>query len=309
MSMEQPPAGGGTVATKESMVPNGSDRPGLPDDFVIDLTDSAMARMADQHTVIDLRDHVVAAGEAGLITDTREKPKSGRPLDLLPGLELHVLDHEDADERWEKAERFVYDTYRQMDYCEVSPRQRVEVLQSWNDRSRFHVVFDENEEVVGTVRVIADAFEHLPVGMFERTDFVDPDPVAELSSLAVAPNARGLSVVVHLCRSAFVETWATGGSALVFLIDDWMVDLLADTYCLPIRSVGVQRFHMGGDVTPSAMTLRGPEFIDTARRNPHYWRWMTEAFTAQQVVDWELPIVLVDQRDTARAHDIVRALA
>jgi hypothetical protein len=296
------------VATNESMVSPRSERPGLPDDFVIDLTDAAMARMADQHTIIDLRDHVVAAGEAGLVTDTKERPKSGRPLDLLPGLSLHILDAEEADERWEKAERFVYDTYCEAGYCDLSPRSRVEVLQPWNDRSRFHVVFDEHEEVVGTVRVIRDAFEHLPVGMFERTDFVDPDPVAELSSLAVAPNARGLSVVVHLCRSAFVETWTRGGSALVFLIDDWMVDLLADVYALPIRSVGVQRFHMGGDVTPSAMTLRGPEFIETARLNPHYWRWMTEAFTAQQVADWELPIVLVDERDTERAAHVARVL-
>lgn len=161
-------------------------------------------------------------------------------------------------------------------------------------------MFDEEDRVIGTSRHIKGGYDDLPVGQFERTDFVDVNPISELSSLAVAPTARGMGTVVHLCRSVFVEAWTEGANALMFLIDDWMVRLLADTYVLPIRFVGEQRFHMGGDISPSSMTFRGREFLETARHNPHYWRWMTEAFTAQQVAEWELPIVLVDEPEPAR---------
>ena len=268
------------------------------DDVIVDVTDAAIARMHADDLIIDLRDHVVAGGKGGLARpETDDRPKSGRPLDLVEGLELAVL--EDEDERWEKAERFVYDTYCEMGYCRPSDRFRVEELQQWNEHSRFHVVFDEDEQVVGTARHIWGNYDKLPVGQFTRTDFIDHDPISELSSLAVAPTARGLGTVVHLCRSVFVEAWQGGANSLMFLIDDWMVKLLADSYVLPIRFVGEAHFHMGGDISPTSMTFTGQEFLDTARRNPHYWRWMTEAFTPQQVADWGLPIVLVDEPATA----------
>lgn len=263
------------------------------DDLVIDLRSETLARRASDDLIIDLRDHVVAAGKHGLARPETDKPKSGRPGDLGHGMRLEVIEEE--DERWEKAERFVYDTYREMEYCAASERCRVEELQRWNLHSNFHVVFDEDDQVIGTSRHIWGGFDDLPVGQFVRQDFVDDDPISELSSLAVAPTSRGLGTVVHLCRSVFAEAWQGGANALMFLIDDWMVRLLADTYVLPIRFVGDPHFHMGGDVAPTAMTFRGREFLDTARHNPHYWRWMTEAFAPQQVADWELPIVLVDE--------------
>jgi hypothetical protein len=272
------------------------------DDLIIDLRDHVLAQRASDDLIIDLRDHVVAAGKHGLARpETDDKPKSGRPGDLPEGCELVVLEEE--DERWEKAERFVYETYCEMQYCRPSERRRVEELQRWNERSNFHVVFDEEENVIGTSRHIWGRFDELPVGQFERTDHVDLDPVSELSSLAVAPTARGLGTVVHLCRSVFVEAWKGGANALMFLIDDWMVKLLADTYVLPIRFVGEPHFHMGGDVAPTSMTFTGRTFLETARQNPHYWRWMTEAFEPQQVVDWELPIVLVDEPEPT--HEVL----
>lgn len=266
---------------------------GLPDDFVIDLTDANVARLSDERTIIDLRDHVVAEGRGGIVeAEPDGRRVSGRPLDLAEGLELVILQEE--DERWEKAERFVYDTYCEMGYCSVSERNRVEELQDWNDRSEFHVVFDEHETVVGTSRIISDDYERLPIGNFTRTDFADPNPVKELSSVVVAPNLRGFSVVAYLCRSAFVRSMTDDANALVFLLEDGLIDLLANSYALPVRYFGDKRYYMGGDVSPSGMTLRGADFVDTARRNPHYWKWMLEAFTADEVNRYDLPIVLVD---------------
>jgi hypothetical protein len=293
-----------TEGTQQHATPTTTDE----DELVIDLRDATLAQREADEFIIDLRDHVVAAGKHGPARpETDDKPKSGRPQDLLPGLELVVLQEE--DERWEKAERFVYDTYCEMGYCKPSDRKRVEELQRWNHHSTFHVVFDEDEQVVGTSRHIWGGFDELPVGQFARTDFIDLDPVSELSSLAVAPTARGLGTVVHLCRSVFVEAWLGGANALMFLIDDWMVRLLADTYALPIRFVGDPHFHMGGDVAPTSMTFTGQEFLDTARRNPHYWRWMTEAFGPEKVAEYGLPIVLVDEPEVIDLRDGADATA
>jgi hypothetical protein len=243
-------------------------------DVVLDLT--------GDEPVIDLRE-----------TPSPARPVSGRPLDLDHGLTLRNLSTEDG-ETYARAERFVYEIYRAAGYCRESSRHRVEELQPWRDDCELWTVLDEEGTVLGTTRIIFGPWADLPVGQFRRIDDRDADPVAELSSLAIAPTARGLSVVVHLCRAAFVHSWRRGASALVCIIDGWMVDLLCDVYALPMRPVGAKRFHMGGDVTPSSMSFVGSEFEETARRNTGYWQWMTEAFTPEEIGRWDIPIVLDD---------------
>jgi hypothetical protein len=57
------------------------------------------------------------------------------------------------------------------------------------------------------------------------------------------------------------------------------------------------------------MTFTGQEFLDTARRNPHYWRWMTEAFGPEKVAEYGLPIVLVDEPEVIDLRDGADATA
>lgn len=257
-----------------------------PSPEVIDLRDDPTT---DTESEIDLRDGLVAAATLAS-TRTSARAVSGRPLDLAEGLTLVEID--EPDERWAQTERFVYEIYQEAGYCAESSRSYVEELQGWEHLSRLQVVFDEDGMVIGTARSIVGPFRQLPIGKFARLDHEDADPVAELSALAITPSARGISVVVHLCRAVFVDAWRKRASALMFAIDGWMVDLLADSYALPIRPIGSGEFYMGGDITPSGMTLRGSEFQDCARRNPGYWAWMTEAFTVEEIVDLKLPIVL-----------------
>lgn len=274
------------------------------DEVIIDITDGALARLAlyrevvsrghDGELVIDLRDDALVAGDREPQADPHEAHRSGRPLDLLAGCRLIRLTDRNSP-TWEKAEEFVYTNYRELDYCEPSPRGHVEELAPWHDRSTFHVVLDDDDHVVGTARLIHDSYGELPIGRFERNDHVDPDPVAELSSVVVQPNARGMSVVAHLCRSIFFDTLERDANAMVFLLEEGLIQLLRVHYGLPVRHYGESRYYMGGDVTPSGMSMAGHHFIDTARVNPRYWQWMTEWCTPEQVARWQLPIVLVDE--------------
>ena len=273
-------------------------------EVIIDITDGTLARLAlyeevlsrghDGELIIDLRDEELIAGEREPRSDPQNLNRSGRPIDLLDGMRLiRITDRNSAT--WEKAEEFVYTYYRQLEYCEPSPNGHVGELAPWHDRSTFHVVVDDDDHVVGTARLIHDRYDDLPIGAFTRNDRFDPDPVAELSSVVVQPNARGMGVVAHLCRSIFFDTLEREANALVFLLEDGLIRLLREHYGLPVRHYGDTRYYMGGDVTPSGMSMAGHHFVDTARVNPRYWQWMTEWCTPEQVARWQLPIVLVDE--------------
>lgn len=238
----------------------------------------------DEHDgteVIDLRDD----------PPTPFRAASGRPAELL---DHHRLITITGGDMWMRAEAFVYDIYRQIGYCEVSPRNRVEELARWNDRSRFHAVVDEDDTVIGVVRTIIGAYAELPVGKFDRTDHTHPDPVCELSSLTVRTDLRSTGVIEHLYRAGWLHAFRSGTSAVVALIDDWLLDVFTQTYHLPFGVVGEPREYMGGVPIPVALPLHGAAYRPMARTNPEFWRWTLEAVTPDEAATWDLPIVLGD---------------
>lgn len=213
---------------------------------------------------------------------------SGRPAALLPD---HHLELVTGGDRWVQLEAFVYDIYRQVGYCEESPRRRVEELARWDDRSRFHAVFDGDDEPVGVVRTILGPYDELPVGKFTRTDFRDPDPVCELSSLTVRTDVRSTGVIEHLYRAGWLDALQRGASAVVALIDQWLLDVFVETYHLPFTVIGVAREYMGGVPVPAGLPLGGQHYRPMAASNPDFWAWTLEAMTADEAEAWSMPPV------------------
>lgn len=193
-----------------------------------------------------------------------------------------------------QCEAFVYEMYVKIGYTDPSPRHRVEELARWSDQSRFHAVLDENNTVIGTIRTIFGRYAELPVSQFERTDDADPDPVCEFSSLVVDQTQRNTGVIEHLYRAGWIDAWRSGSNAVVALIDDWLLEAFCGHYHLPFRQIGVGQNYMGAVPVPVALPLQGPEYLGLARVNPHFWTWTLEALSAEEVRDWGLPIVLLD---------------
>ena len=216
------------------------------------------------------------------------RPPSGRPADLLPH---HHLVTVDGGDRWMRIEAFVYDLYRQLGYCEESPRARVEELARWNDRSRFHAVIDDDEEVIGVVRNIFGPYAELPVGQFTRTDDRHRDPVCEMSSLTVRTDMRSTGVIEHLYRASWHDALRSGAHALVALVDMWLYEVIRHSYRLPFRIIGPPEHYMGSDPRPVGMTLEGPEMQLTADENPGLWAWGLELLTLEDVRRWDLPLL------------------
>lgn len=193
------------------------------------------------------------------------------------------------------AEAFVYDMYVKIGYTDPSPRHRVEELARFAEQSIFNVVLDDRDRVIGTIRNIYGNYDDLPVNQFSRTDHADVDPVCELSSLVVDPTERSTGVIEHLYRAGWRDSWRSGCSAAVALIDDWLFDVFCETYRLPFRRIGLARHYMGTDPVPVALPLNAPAYLDHVRENPEFWAWILEGILPSEVNDWNLPIVLLDE--------------
>jgi hypothetical protein len=263
----------------------------LGDDAIIDLRDGVAEPLA--HAGGTGRDENVTPGtdlaHAEEVIDLRDaRPPSGRPAELQPGHRIVTITGGDL---WTQAEAFVYDVYRQVGYCDESPRHRVEELARWETRSRLHAVMDDEGEVIGVVRTIFDPYDELPVGQFERTDTSHPDPVCELSSLTVRTDVRSTGVIEHLYRAGWLDAFRSGSTTLVALIDDWLLEVFQGTYRLPFTVVGAGKESMGSTPVPVAMPLHGPDYQVTADENPDFWAWTLEALTAAEAERWSLPLL------------------
>ena len=256
-----------------------------PSAAALEPTGLAVVAPTDLPELIDLRDQPAVID---LTDGSRVRRPSGRPADLLPG---HRLVTVDGGDDWMKVEAFVYDIYRRIGYCEDSPRHRVEELARWNDRSRFQAVIDDDGdgEVIGVVRSIFGPYAELPVGQFTRTDDRDPDPVSELSSLTVRTDVRSTGVIEHLYRAGWLDALRSGATTVVALIDQWLLDVFRDIYCLPFSVVGQSRNYMGSEPVPAAMTLQGRAYALTAGQNPEFWAWTLEAVDPSEIRRWDMP--------------------
>ncbi len=216
---------------------------------------------------------------------------SGRPADLDPGMRLEQVTEGPLRD---KAEAFVYDVYREMGYCDPSPRRRVEELQPWADRAVFHVVLDDTDRVYGTVRTVFGSYDELPIGHFRRTDFDVADPVCELGALAVDHTARSTGVIEHLYREGWLHACRAGASALVAVIEPWLLDVFTGTYGLDFQTVGEGQDYLGAYCVPAAFPHVPASYETLGRRNPEFTKWTAERIEIHEIIDWGFPIILTD---------------
>ena len=266
------------------------------DDVVIDITDAAMARRRavegeallsvapDGEFVLDLTDDAMAAAAqsqaARAAKAATARVVSGRPQSLGEGQQLITITGGDT---WMEAEAFVYERYVSLGYADHSSRRRVEELARWSDHSRFHAVVGADGDFIGTVRTIFGPYQDLPVGQFERSNFDDPNPLCELSSLVVRQDHGSTGILDHLFRAGWADGVRLGARGIVALIDTWIFDVLCDLYCMPFSQLGEPHFHMGGDVVPVVMATSQTAMSQIAHHNPEFYRWSMEALTDQEI--------------------------
>ena len=268
------------------------------DDQVVDLRESTAqgggsAETEPGEVIIDLRDPALAGR-----TLVAGPHVSGRPPALRDGHRVEVITGGDL---WMKAEAFVYDRYVKIGFTHESSRQQVEELARWSDASRFHAVLSEDDAIIGTMRTILGKYSDLPVGQFERTDFEDPDPVCELSSLVVDESVRSSGVMEHLFRAGWADTTRLGATAIVGLVDAWLLEAFRHTYGMPFVPIGLPHWHMGGNVVPVTMSVKRPAMAEIARNNPHFWLWNLEVMRSKEIDRFDIgdlvdPRVLADLR-------------
>lgn len=188
------------------------------------------------------------------------------------------------------AEHFVYDVYRVSGFCRESPRRVVEETEPWRPGSALHVVCD-GDEVLGVVRTILGTYESLPIGQFDPEQTPPPGPLCEVASLAVKPDRRGMGVANELHRMVFEFGVRNRVNGYCFLVDEWMSQFFQDYYAFPVRRMAPVQPYMGGDVLP--IVVRMDELlVDFPTHRPFVYQVATSGFSPQEIVDFDLPIVL-----------------
>lgn len=190
----------------------------------------------------------------------------------------------------DRAERFVYETYRSKGYCEESARGWVEEVEPWRDRGVLHVICD-GDEVLGVLRTIIGRYEDLPVSQFEQTVPLRDGQLLDGGSLAVKEDYRGVGLASELYRNWLDVAIREGAEGFCMLMDDGYVDVMHTFYALPTHPFAKRERYMGGDIEPVVVWI--DEMLEQmARRRPNLYKYAISGFTAAEVVKYDLPIIL-----------------
>lgn len=208
------------------------------------------------------------------------------PLDAVLRTE-HVSPYSELGDR---AEQFVYEQYRERGYCRKSPRSWIEETEPWRQGSTLHVIC-EGDEVLGVLRTIVGPFDKLPVSQFEPIDTMREGLFLDGGSLAVKADHRGIGLATELYRH-WVEVGVRNHvRGFCLLMDDGLVDFLHTMFALETHPFAQRRAYMGGDIEPLVVWM--PDMLHRmAVVRPELYKFATKGFTPQEIVDFDLPIIL-----------------
>lgn len=221
-----------------------------------------------------------------IIDNSSDLSAIGTPAERPPEIHRHYVPDEcaphqtvvtvtEADaELWDEAERLVYRVYRNMGFCDPSPREWVEEFEEYRAGSAFHLVLDEGR-VVGAIRTIVGKVDDLPIGRLPVVTESRSLQVCEFGSLAVEESYRGLGVTNAIHRQAVHHSFHQGVPAFALAVEPWFVDVYRDLYGIPIQLISEPVHYMGSD------TLVGIVFLDKMvnvliRERPNIFRWFAE---------------------------------
>ncbi len=227
-----------------------------------------------------------APAQSELTEDERLRDWVPEPLE--PSLSVHhVAPESDLGDR---AERFVYDTYRVSGFCAESPRGWVEETDPWREGSTLHVICD-GDEVLGVLRTMVGELRDLPASQFEPSIPMRPGRLLEGGSLAVKADYRGMGIANELHRLMFHIGIEEGVEGWCMLIDGWMADFLRQVYVFPTHVFSERRQFMGGEIEPIVVWV--DELLrEMSARRPALYRHAIRDFTPEEIAAYDLPIVL-----------------
>lgn len=230
----------------------------------------------------------LGGGATGLTVDTDDPLYTFAPDALDEGL---VSEHTTPEtELGQRAEHFLYDIYRVSEFCRESPRRMVEETEPWRPGSAMHVVRD-GDDVLGLVRTLLGRYEDLPIGQFQTTEPIPAGTYCEVASLAVKPDRRGMGVANELHRMTFEFGVRNHVDGFCFLVDEWMSQFFQDYYAFPIHQMAPLQDYMGGRIVPILVPM-SELLVDFPTRRPFVYEVAISGFTPQEIVDFDLPIVL-----------------
>lgn len=223
------------------------------------------------------------------VDPTVDVKRAFRPEACDDSLVLQITRDEESD-LWDAAERFVYEEYRVARFAEESPRGWVEAAEPYRHGSTLHVMLD-GDRVVGVIRTMFGTYDELPIGQFGRSIEVPQGRLAEVGSLAVSRDLRGLGIANELHRSAVQQAVETRCEAFCMLVEPWSFEFFRDVYGAPLVQSAPAREYMGSETVP-AITDVAEMLLTWARNRPGMYRWFTEGIHPSVWETGELAVLL-----------------
>ncbi len=175
------------------------------------------------------------------------------------------------------AELLELDVFLAAGYTEPGPHPRVVEYEPWRASSSFVAVVDEDRRPIGVVRVLFGRYAELPVGKFEAPA-APAGLVCENASLAVRADCRATGVAETLYREVWRQALVRRATAIVALVDPWLLVLLRNRYASPFEELGEAHRYMGGDVRPIGVTLDRLHH-DLRAHHPDAWQFMFDGLS------------------------------
>jgi N-acyl-L-homoserine lactone synthetase len=204
---------------------------------------------------------------------------------------MHVI-ADPGDPFWDLGARFVYEEYLRRGWCAESPNGRVPEHGPWEDISTYHLILDNQEGIVGTLRTVVGKFTDLPIGtQYPRLGDWPPDICCEFGEFVVAPGARKLQATSYLHRSALEVGVKAGAVSVVAVVETPLLRLLREGYGFPFVQVGEAQMYMGAECVPIGTT-----YLDIAesifKLDKDMYDWLFRVFTPEEIGRNGFPIYL-----------------
>ena len=176
----------------------------------------------------------------------------------------------------------------------------------WVPYSDYFISVDtDNDEVVGTCRIIRPSVRGLPVFQYFESDalageifhVIDPNYCVEISSLATPREGlQNMAISAELYGIVWRESVQGGRAYMMAIMDSRLLRIMRRWFHFPFEPIGPSRHYMGDETTPVAMYV--PRTIEHLQAvNPDSLRFFSGDIPFSALND-----VAIDLRSVTEEH-------
>lgn len=159
-------------------------------------------------------------------------------------------------ELFDAAQRYLYETFLELGWCDESPRAVIEEYEHHNPHSTMYVGLD-GDRIVGTARATDRAWAETPVVEHLRHEGIDTGPDRpgvwrDIGGWSLDEDLRGGALGNELWRIVFADGFAAGLTGCCFATHPSVVEFVVALVGEPVELLGPPVLSLGSYVQSAA---------------------------------------------------------